>query len=73
MVERYENVAVPAGDFKAFKIRHAVRSIGNPGRIDYTLWYAPVLQQFVKGAGSVPALTFEVLSAEPAASAKDSR
>ena len=60
MVERYEDVTTAAGRFKAFKITHTVRSIGNPGRIDYTLWYAPEIRRFVKGTGSEPALTFEL-------------
>ena len=46
-VEAYEDVAVPAGTFKAFKIRQQWflnSKLGN----DHTIWFAPELGVFVK-------------------------
>ena len=55
-VEGYEDVSVPAGTFKAFRITHAV-SVGvqwSASLWAFTLWYAPAVRQFVKGEGNLP-------------------
>ncbi|MBI4269236.1 MAG: caspase family protein [Candidatus Rokubacteria bacterium] len=51
-VEAYEDVEIPAGTFKAFRISYGIDLLdgrGNPkGRRSITTWYAPEVQRFVK-------------------------
>ena len=47
-VEAYEDVALPAGPIKAFKIAYELQLGGNRGQRSITLWYAPEIRHFVK-------------------------
>jgi hypothetical protein len=68
-VEGYEDVSVPAGTFKAFRITHAV-SVGVQWSASvwaFTLWYSPEARRFVKGAGNLLGMTFEAVGVGPPA------
>jgi len=47
-VEAHEDVRVPAGTFKAFRVAIETRTLGADDRLVLTTWYAPELRQFVK-------------------------
>src|SRR5262245_5531633 len=47
-VEAYEDVRVPAGTFKAFRVSIDARVVASEDRLVLTTWYAPELRQFVK-------------------------
>jgi len=70
-VEAYEDVKVPAGTFKAFRIVYTAEGRGDdpaaPRFTDRTLsalWYAPEARQFVQGeAGGLP-LRFQIVAVD---------
>jgi hypothetical protein len=79
-VDAYEDVAVPAGTFKAFRITATVVSRegtnfarprwglppGRPAPLSYQLWYAPEIRQFVKGDSDTWwALRFALVAIDP--------
>ena len=48
-VEAYEDIRVPAGTFKAFRVSiDASDLVSRDERLVLTTWYAPELRQFVK-------------------------
>jgi hypothetical protein len=50
-VETYEEITVPAGGFKAFKIRariHGAPPLGPLFHDDYVQWYAPAVKRYVR-------------------------
>lgn len=51
-VESYEEVEVPAGNFKAFKVHYSWQ-VGPPGALEWRelfVWYSPEVRQVVKSA-----------------------
>src|SRR5687768_7703816 len=79
VVEAYDDIAVPAGRFKAFRIAYTVtpRETPNyapvrgwgvlvqPVRLSYRFWYAPEARQFVKADGDIWDIRFEVVAIDP--------
>ena len=66
-VDRYEEVRVPAGTFKAFRISGAIEGYYAPlGGHVFRTWYAPDARQLVKAESltSTP-LNFQVVALEP--------
>lgn len=50
-VEAYEEITVPAGRFKAFKIRAQISGVPPLGQLfhdDYVQWYAPAVKRYVR-------------------------
>jgi hypothetical protein len=47
-VEAYEDVRVPAGTFKAFRVSIVATAYQHGVELRLTTWYAPALRQFVK-------------------------
>jgi hypothetical protein len=47
-VEAYENVRVPAGTFKAYRVSIEASIVNNAGTIAITTWYSPDVRQVVK-------------------------
>ena len=76
VVEAYEDVTVPAGTFKAFRIAYTVtprrttdfaprRGIAPPIKWNYRFWYAPDVRQIVKADGDQRRPRFEVVAIDP--------
>ena len=61
-VDAYEDVRVPAGTFKAFRISHTIS--GGYAATTLKSWYAPEARQFVKmeGGGNLWRLGFQVVA-----------
>ncbi|PYM20661.1 MAG: hypothetical protein DMD78_20410 [Candidatus Rokuibacteriota bacterium] len=76
-VEAYEDVTVPAGTFKAFRIvyRIAPRLATNfarqswqsvaPSTVTLKYWYAPEVRQFVKADGDSWVVRFDLVAVDP--------
>jgi len=76
-VEAYEDVTVPAGTFKAFRIMHRIvpRLATNfarqswqsvtPSTLTLTYWYAPEVRQFVKADGDSWVVRFDLVAVDP--------
>lgn len=50
-VEAHEEITVPAGRFKAFKIRARISGVASLGHLfhdDYVQWYAPAVKRYVR-------------------------
>ncbi|MBM4443324.1 MAG: caspase family protein [Candidatus Rokubacteria bacterium] len=73
-VEAWEEVTVPAGKFKAFRLAFDILGSTNFGRgltnfRPYRwvrLWYAPEIGQYVMGDSSTSALRFDLVAVDPA-------
>ncbi len=78
VVEAYEEVEVPAGKFKAFRVAFKIEPRvstnfggppwwrGVPQKLSYQLWYAPEVRRFVKSASPESwQLRFEVIAVDP--------
>jgi hypothetical protein len=50
-VEAYEMVKVPAGTFKAFRVRHDQENLTSRRRFTRVSWWSPEVRWFVKGSG----------------------
>ncbi len=63
-VDAYEEVATPGGKFRAFRITEKFESVtyigGGVSVGQFSLWYAPDVQRFVKAAGDLPGLKWEL-------------
>ncbi len=81
-VQGIEDVEVPAGKFRAFRMHYRMTSIestnfgrqtwgtfGGPRTMSLTLWYAPEVRQLVKGDSSEWQLQFDVVAVDPKESA----
>jgi uncharacterized caspase-like protein len=67
-VDAYEEVSVPAGTFKAFRITGEIQAVQNVpfGGYRFRAWYAPEARQLVKAESfDLAALNFEVVALEP--------
>ena len=66
-VDRYEEVRVPAGTFKAFRISGAVEGYYVPlGGHVFRAWYAPDARQLVKAESlTLTPLNFQVVALDP--------
>ncbi|MBI4489051.1 MAG: caspase family protein [Deltaproteobacteria bacterium] len=66
-VEAYEDIEVPAGRFKAFRIVYSFE-VGPPGQRQprvFSTWYAPEAQRIVKAQGQyLPLLNFQVVAVD---------
>ena len=69
-VDAYEDVRVPAGVFKAFRIvqvlePHFLAASPQSRRLEVTLWYAPSIQQLVRAdGGDLSGLAFKAVALE---------
>jgi hypothetical protein len=64
-VDAYEEVRVPAGTFKAFRITGSLRGLGDSifDGTTFRSWYAPEVRQLVKGESlRISVLNFEVVA-----------
>ena len=67
-VEAYEDVRVPAGTFKAYRIVHVLEprflaTSPQSRRLEVTLWYAPAAQQLVRAdGGDLNGLAFQAVA-----------
>jgi hypothetical protein len=78
VVDAYEDVTVPAGTYKAFRITHRIsaRESTNfarqltmgPRTWNLRLWYAPEARRFIKADGDSWALHFDLIALDPAES-----
>jgi hypothetical protein len=66
-VDAYEEVQVPAGTFKAFRINGSIQSLGQVfGGNTFRYWYAPEARQVVKSESrTLDPLNFEVVALDP--------
>jgi hypothetical protein len=78
VVEAYEDITVPAGTFKAFRIAYTVTprrttdfgprwgwAGAPPVGWNYRFWYAPEARQIVKSDGNQSKIRFEVVAIDP--------
>jgi hypothetical protein len=67
-VDAYEDVRVPAGVFKAFRIVQVLEprflaASPQSRRVELALWYAPAIQQLVRAdGGDLPGLAFQAVA-----------
>ena len=63
-VEAYEDVTVPAGTFKAFRVTYSWRAGPDKEWLKYSTWYAPEVRQIVKvdGGKSLGVLNWQVVA-----------
>ena len=72
-VEAYEEIATPAGSFRAFRITQKIETVagssGGSGQQfgQVMLWYAPDVQRFVKAQGNLKGFNWELNRAVPPA------
>ena len=64
-VEAYEDLSLPAGAIKAFRIAYALSLGGSRGQRSITLWYAPEAHRFVRASSpDVVGFNYVVVSLE---------
>src|SRR6185312_15564326 len=73
-VEAYEDVTVPAGTFKGFRVQQLVTvssnqwgAVGSATSLPtwtFTTWYAAGAEHFVKGQSNVSGMAFELVGTE---------